>query len=61
MFVRTTLKKKTHGGMVSLDKRGYHVPPNKISDDIRDGAKNILSQFQQLKAIIAEKKLLKNI
>lgn len=51
MFVRTALKKKTqYGGMVSLDRRGYHAPPNKISDDIRDGVKKHIESFPAIES-----------
>nr|CAH7729983.1 unnamed protein product [Callosobruchus chinensis] len=43
--VDTAIAKKRYGGMVSPDKRGKHVPINKISDDIRNSVRNHISQF----------------
>lgn len=59
MFVRTALKKKTHGGMVSLDRRGYHAPPNKISDDIRDGVKKHIESFPAIESHYSREKTVK--
>jgi len=59
MFVRTALKKKTYGGMVSLDKRGYHIPPNKISNDIRDGVKKHIESFPAIESHYSREKTVK--
>lgn len=54
MFIRTALKKKTHGSIVSNDERGHRTHPNKLSDHIRESVKIILDYFHQWKIIIVE-------
>lgn len=43
--VDTAINKKRDGGLISPDKRGKHVPINKISEEIRNSVRNHISQF----------------
>ncbi|XP_018571479.1 uncharacterized protein LOC108911126, partial [Anoplophora glabripennis] len=44
-FVRTALAKRGDGGIVIEDKRGKKVPPNKTSEDIKNGIREHIMKF----------------
>lgn len=43
--VDTAIKKKKDGGLVTPDKRGKHIPANKISEEVRNSVRNHISKF----------------
>lgn len=44
-FVNVALSKKLCGGIVSEDKRGKKIPPNKIDDRVRDSVRTHICKF----------------